>query len=168
MTKPRTNRRIIAFVICAFAITMSLHSEARDPRLLAAENGLDSPSSTYIGAGTMSASAKGSDQNGQRPNANLPKVPWGATVGTPGDRTATGGVSGNSASSAGRSTLPTSSWGASIGTAGDRIRSDLNPQYYQNNENNRARFRRPTQVKPVTPKAEPKAATYDKVTTGGY
>lgn len=46
------------------------------------QNGLSNPSSTYIGAGTLSKTAQGIEPNG---NPNLPGVSYGGAIKTPGD-----------------------------------------------------------------------------------
>jgi len=47
--------------------------------------GLDRPSGTYIGTGTLSKSAQGVLQTGAQVNPGLPRVNSGSFVGTPGD-----------------------------------------------------------------------------------
>lgn len=46
------------------------------------QNGLATPSSTYIGAGTLSKTAQGIEPNN---NPNLPSVNYGGAIKTPGD-----------------------------------------------------------------------------------
>jgi len=46
------------------------------------QNGLSTPSSTYIGAGTLSKTAQGIEPNG---NPSLPSVNYGGAIKTPGD-----------------------------------------------------------------------------------
>jgi hypothetical protein len=46
------------------------------------QNGLATPSSTYIGAGTLSKTAQGIEPNN---NPNLPNVNYGGAIKTPGD-----------------------------------------------------------------------------------
>lgn len=46
------------------------------------QNGLSTPSSTYIGAGTLSKTAQGIEPNS---NPNLPSVNYGGAIKTPGD-----------------------------------------------------------------------------------
>ncbi len=137
--------------ICASGVfAQSYNANGVDSRIIYGGNGLSTPSSTYIGGGTMSASARGISQGGPQANPGLPRVPWGANIGTAGDNQYTdnkigaqqpvqqgrrGGGGGGGANFSAPS-LPSSKWGANIGTAGDAIRSDMNPGYYRNNQNN--------------------------------
>lgn len=136
---------------CASGVfAQTYNANGVDSRIIYGGNGLASPSGSYIGGGTMSASARGVSQNGPQANPGLPRVPWGANIGTAGDNQYTdnrigaqqpvqqqrrgggGGGGGNFSAPS----LPSSKWGANIGTAGDGIRSDMNPAYYRNNQNN--------------------------------
>jgi hypothetical protein len=49
------------------------------------QTGLNRPSDTYIGSGTLSKSAQGAQQVGPQVNPGLPRVNHGAYIGTPGD-----------------------------------------------------------------------------------
>lgn len=93
----------------------------------------------------MSQSARGVQQGGPQSNPGLPRVPWGANIGTAGDNQYTDNKIGAQPVNQRRQQpggtfsaprLPGSAWGANIGTAGDGIRSDMNPGYYRNNQNN--------------------------------
>lgn len=133
---------------CASGVmAQTYNANGVDSRIIYGGNGLAAPSGSYIGGGTMSASARGLSQSGPQANPGLPRVPWGANIGTAGDNQYTdnrigaqqpmqqqrrGGSGGNFTAPS----LPSSKWGANIGTAGDGIRSDMNPGYYRNNQNN--------------------------------
>lgn len=138
----------------------------------------------------MSASARGLPQGGAQSNPLLPKVPWGANVGTAGDnqysdhpisaaspqpRQQQGGGGGGAA--AGGRRLPSSAWGANIGTAGDTIRSDMNPNYYRTNLSNQQfvrgelarqqQFNQPTQIQEMIQSSHGGPLRYDGG-HGGY
>lgn len=131
--------------------TGSYNANGADSRVIYGGNGLSTPSGSYIGAGTMSKSARGINQNGPQINPGLPRTPWGANIGTPGDNQYSenkigayqpqpqqgrrGGGLQNLGGAYTTPRLPGSKWGANIGTAGDGIRSDMNPGYYANNQN---------------------------------
>lgn len=140
--------------LCASgAFAQSYNANGVDSRIIYGGNGLSTPSGTYIGGGTMSASARGISQGGPQANPGLPRVPWGANIGTAGDNQYSenrigaqqpmqqqqqrrGGGGGGGGGNFSAPSLPSSKWGANIGTAGDSIRSDMNPGYYRNNQNN--------------------------------
>lgn len=91
------------------------------------QTGLARPSGTYIGAGTMSQSARGLPPGGPGAIANpgLPAVNMGANIRTPGDNMYTQ----KPAQQRYNPGLPQAKYGANIGTPGDNMRSDMN--YYQ-------------------------------------
>lgn len=126
------------------AFAQSYNANGADSRIIYGGNGLATPSSSYIGGGTMSQSARGVAQGGPQANPLLPKVPWGANIGTAGDNQYTDHKIGAQAPQPQQRrngnftapSLPSSKWGANIGTAGDGIRSDMNPGYYRSNQSN--------------------------------
>lgn len=138
---------LVSWSLCASgAFAQSYNANGVDSRIIYGGNGLASPSGSYIGGGTMSASARGISQNGPQANPGLPRVSLGANIGTAGDNQYTDNRIGaqqnqqaNRRQQGGNfsaPSLPSSKWGANIGTAGDAIRSDMNPAYYRNNQNN--------------------------------
>jgi hypothetical protein len=133
------------------AFAQSYNANGVDSRIIYGGNGLSTPSGSYIGGGTMSASARGIQVGGPQSNPGLPRVPWGANIGTAGDNQYTDNKIGaqpaqpqrrggpglnNLGGTFSAPSLPSSKWGANIGTAGDAIRSDMNPGYYRNNQTN--------------------------------
>jgi hypothetical protein len=119
-----------ALIAAAFAVFLALPAVAQgssynysygNSRVIQGGNGLATPSSSYIGAGTMSQSARGLQQGGLVPNPGLPAVNMGANIRTPGDNQyRQKPVQQNNG-------LPVSRLGANIGTAGDGMRTDLHP-----------------------------------------
>ena len=91
-------------------------------------NGLASPSSSYIGSGTMSKSAQGTPAAAQT-NPGLPRVNMGANVRTPGDNLYRQPAPRTQQNSG----LPPGRMGANVGMPGDSMRSDLH--YYQPGQN---------------------------------
>ncbi|CAN5355216.1 hypothetical protein BH10CYA1_BH10CYA1_32920 [soil metagenome] len=143
--------------LCASGgLAQSYNANGVDSRIIYGGNGLSTPSGSYIGGGTMSQSARGIQQGGPQANPGLPRVSLGANIGTAGDNQYTdnkigaqqnqqqnrrmqgrgGGGGGGGGGNFSAPSLPSSKWGANIGTAGDGIRSDMNPGYYRNNQNN--------------------------------
>lgn len=138
---------LVSWSLCASgALAQSYNANGVDSRIIYGGNGLASPSGSYIGGGTMSASARGISQSGPQANPGLPRVSLGANIGTAGDNQYTDnriGAQQNAQANRRQQggnfsapSLPSSKWGANIGTAGDAIRSDMNPGYYRNNQNN--------------------------------
>jgi hypothetical protein len=158
LQEQKTKMKKIAFVstlgcllsFCASgALAQTYNANGVDSRIIYGGNGLSTPSGSYIGGGTMSASARGIQQSGPQVNPGLPRVPWGANIGTCGDNQYTDHKIGaqapmqqgrpglnNLGGAYNAPSLPSSKWGANIGTAGDNIRSDMNPGYYRNNQSN--------------------------------
>lgn len=89
--------------------------------------GLNDPSGTYIGSGTLSKTAQGLQVGGAQANPLLPKVPWGANIQTPGDNFYTP----QRIEKKGGAQVPVSKWGANVSQPGDQIRSDLGHQAAQ-------------------------------------
>lgn len=68
------------------AAAQSYHSSSGRARVInQSSNGLDQPSSSYIGSGTMSKSAQGYNSPSTVANPGLPGVNMGANIRTPGD-----------------------------------------------------------------------------------
>lgn len=91
------------------------------------QTGLYTPSSTYIGGGTMSRSAQGLPAGVSSSGlSGLPQTNFGATVTTPGDNQYTESVQ-NERRFGHRRRMPVSRMGAYVGQPGDNMRSDLHP-----------------------------------------
>jgi len=125
-------------ITSAFAQVGGYNASYGDGRVVYGGNGLANPSGSYIGGGTVSASARGQIGYGAHVNGSLPSVSLGSHVGTAGDNQYTAAPIVNSQGSPapaqqqrGGNGLPSSSWGANVRTAGDTIRSDLHPEYYR-------------------------------------
>lgn len=94
MGKSRLNARILTLSLLttlaigpsALAQGSNYNYRSGDSRvIIQSETGLANPSSTYIGAGTLSQSARGVINTGAQVNPGLPKVNRGGYLGTPGD-----------------------------------------------------------------------------------
>lgn len=74
----------MSFAISLPCLAQGYHSSYGGTRVVnQRQTGLQTPSATYIGAGTMSATARGENPNGSAPG--LPQVNMGANIRTPGD-----------------------------------------------------------------------------------
>ncbi len=74
----------MSFAMSLPCLAQGYHSNYGGTRVVnQRQNGLQTPSATYIGAGTMSATARGENPNGAAPG--LPAVNMGANIRTPGD-----------------------------------------------------------------------------------
>jgi hypothetical protein len=126
-----------ALIATVFAVALALPAVAQgssysysygSSRVVQGGNGLATPSSSYIGAGTMSQSARGVQQGGLIPNPGLPAVNMGANVRTPGDNQYRG-KSVYGAQPQQINGLQTTRMGAYVGSPGDGMRSDLGHPY---------------------------------------
>ena len=119
-----------ALIAAAFAVLMALPAVAQgssynysygSSRVIQGGNGLAAPSGSYIGAGTMSQSARGLQQGGLIPNPALPAVNMGANIRTPGDNQYRPKPVNNG--------LQQTRMGAYVGSPGDAMRSDMGHPY---------------------------------------
>lgn len=91
------------------------------------QTGLYSPSSTYIGGGTISRSAQGLPAGVSSSGLNgLPQTHFGANVGTPGDNQYTDRVQYSRHCSQ-QQRMPAGRMSSYAGTPGDNMPSDLHP-----------------------------------------
>ncbi len=119
---------ILCALACVPVLAQSYNYSYGNSRVIQGGNGLAAPSSSYIGPGTMSQSARGSAPGGAIANPNLPSVNMGANVRTPGDNMYRPKPENNG--------LPPGRLGANVGMPGDNMRSDMH--YYVPGQNLRA------------------------------
>ncbi|SRR5579875_675496 len=124
----------LAFVAGSPALAQGYSYSYGNSRVInQSQTGLYSPSSTYIGSGTLSRSAQGMQAGMSTiPASNgLPPVHMGGTIGTPGDNQYS--QAAQEERRFGRRRMPQARMGAYIGTPGDNLRSDLH--YYVPGQN---------------------------------
>lgn len=112
---------------------LAQHDSANsDTRIIKqSQNGLPPPSSSYIGAGTMSKSAQGLPPGSSNSLGNplLPRVNMGANIRTPGDNL----YQPKQNTTHFNPGLPPGRMGANVGIPGDNMRSDIH--YYVPGQN---------------------------------